>query len=211
MTIKDECTERKLNNFGLKHMTYINQIFGDRTIRQLIQEAYPNKYLQLRTEVADDRFEEGHHHYVFDKAKNRKICSVDTRGYQYQNIKKNKRDTLCQSYSLLFYFDKKIPKTHKGRQMEMVKLYRDLLKNRAFVELIDHEILSNKANKRLWTDFTKTRGETGTEKSGKPGKADKHTDYVNMDKSVLLRHIHEVLDRWEKYGYRYFTGDGTSC
>lgn len=190
----DDCTKRKLNNFGLKHYTYINQMFGDEAVREIIQEVYPNKYLELRSEMADDRFDpDSMHHYVYDKAKNRKICSVDTRGYQYQNVHKNKNDTLCQSYSLLFYFDKKIPKTNKGRHMEMVKMYRDLIGNKTLMKKINDEIIEDKRNKHLWTDFTKRSGE----------------EYVTMDLPTIVRHMNEVLNRWENYGYRYFIGEGT--
>ena len=33
-----QCTERKLENFGKKHITYINQIFGDMGVREIIAE-----------------------------------------------------------------------------------------------------------------------------------------------------------------------------
>ena len=36
------CTERKLINFSKKHYTYINQIFGDISVREIIKEIYPN-------------------------------------------------------------------------------------------------------------------------------------------------------------------------
>ena len=196
MTIKDNknaCTQRKLDYFKWKHLTYINQFFGDTSVREIISEVYPNKCLEFGVEEAGEGFEANtDHHVLYDTKTKKKICSVDTLKIQNTNI--NKYDTLCQSYTLLIYFNRKMYKTHKARQMEMIKMYRDLLDNRTLIKNINNEIVSNKRNKNLWADYTQdTQGDVALE----------------MDMPKIVRNIRDTLDRWEKYGYHHFTKNGT--
>jgi len=194
MNINKNCTQRKLDYFKWKHFTYINQIFGDVTVREIISEVYPNKSLEFRIEKVGlgSGFEDGSdHHILFDTCKKKIICSVDT--LKIQNPQINKYDTLCQSYTLLTYFNRKIYKTHKARQMEMIKMYRDLLHNRTFVKKIEDEIVNNKSNNQLWSDYTQNvDGDV----------------FMQMDMSSILRNIRDTLNRWEDYGYQHFTRDG---
>ena len=193
MKINTECTQIKLDYFSHQHMTYINQIFGDVTVREIISEVYPNKSLEFRIEKVESGsgFEDGSdHHVLFDTSKNKKICSVDT--LKIQNTDINKYDTLCQSYTLLSYFNRKIYKTHKARQMEMIRMYRDLLNNPNFVKEI-HGLVKNKSNKKLWSDYTQNvDGDV----------------FLKMEMSSILRNIQDTLNRWEEYGHQHFTKDG---
>ena len=177
---KDLCTQRKLDHFKWKHLTYINQFFGDMSVREIISEVYPNKCLEFKVEKAGEGFEENtEHHVLYDKTKKKKICSVDTLKLQNTNI--NKYDTLCQSYTLLVYFDRKMFKTHKARQMEMIQMYRDILANRTLIKKIDNEIVSNKRNKNLWADYTKD---------------DDGEVPMDMDMSKIVRNIRDTLNKW---------------
>jgi hypothetical protein len=191
---RGECTQRKLDFFSWKHYTYINQIFGDEDVRKLISSIYPHKDLVLKKETAGEGFDEGSdHHILYDNTKKKKICSVDT--LKYQNTNKNTYDTLCQSYTLLIFFDKKMPKTHKGRQMAMIEMYRELLSDKAFVDRLSRDIINNKAVRGRWSDYIN----------------DVHGDTpLKMDKGSLVRNMRDTLNRWEEYGYHHFTGDG-SC
>jgi len=194
MNTKNTCTHRKLDYFKWKHFTYINQIFGDAAVREIISEVYPNKCLEFRVEKvdSDSGFEDGtDHHVLFDKSKKKRICSVDT--LKIQNIRVNIYDTLCQSYTLLTYFDRKIYKTHKARQMEMIRMYRDILNNRTLVKKIQNEIVDNKRNKGLWSDYTQN--------------IDGNV-MLDMDMSTILRNIRDTLNKWEDYGYHHFTKEG---
>jgi hypothetical protein len=38
--MNSNCTKEKLDTFSKRHYTYINQIFGDATVRQIIEEEY---------------------------------------------------------------------------------------------------------------------------------------------------------------------------
>ena len=195
MNANTQCTQRKLDYFKWKHLTYINQIFGDAGVREIISEVYPNKCLEFRVEkvASGSGFEEGtDHHVLFDKVKKKRICSVDT--LKIQNININIYDTLCQSYTLLIYFNRKMYKTHKARQMEMIKMYRDILDNRTLVRKIENEIVNNKRNKGLWSDYTQNID------GAVP---------MEMDMSNIIRNIRDTLNRWEDYGYYHFTKDGT--
>jgi hypothetical protein len=191
--MSSSCSAEKLEEFSKKHFTYINQIFGDATVREIIEEEYPTTY-EFAVEETGANFEFSFHHTVKDREDGRIICS----GIEgYQDIYKNKNDTLCQSYSLLNYFDIEIPDDKKERQMEMIRMYRDILNGTLdnfedvdFKDIINREILRVKANKHLWTNFVTNRG------------------YISMDKKTFFKNIEDTLDEWEDFGYWYFIGKG---
>jgi len=183
------CTNEKLLKFSKKHFTYINQIFGDETIRQIITEIFGNnvnKHLKFMVEKTNADFEHSFHHVLFDKKKKNTICSVDN-GFQNLNI--NINDTLCQSYTLLTYFNKPINPSQKQRQMDMINMYREILSNERFIKELDGIII--KENNTLWIDYTSTKKK-----------------YVPMNKVKIIKKIKEVLDEWEDYGFYYFIGNG---
>ena len=51
------CTETKLMTFSKKHYTYINQFFGDETVREIISELYPNDKYDFEIHDANEDFE----------------------------------------------------------------------------------------------------------------------------------------------------------
>lgn len=177
------CTQNTLTKFSRKHYTYINQIFGDITIRQLISETYPS-HLQFKI-VNADGFESDIHHVLYNPKTNETICSVNA-GHQLINVDKN--DTLCQSYSLLSYFGKPISTDKVIRQKDMITMYRKILKDERFIKLLDDVIFP--ANKLKWKLYTEEKG------------------YIPMNKQKLIKDIQNTLDEWEEYGYHYFIGDG---
>lgn len=201
------CTPTQLKYFGQKHYTYINQIFGDETIRQIISEVFPNNNYEFHVEdIEEDNpdFDGGIHHVLYETKINTKVpnkwCSVDE---NYQDMDINENDTLCQSYTLLKYRNKSIVKgqnedKQKQRQMDMINMYREILDNHTFITELN-ELVKNKANKKHWREYLKEQY--------KPLKY-KRRQYVKMNKNHLLGRIHSTLDCWERYGYKYFIGDG---
>ena len=197
-----KCTEDALKLFGKDHYTYINQIFGDLTVRQIIKEIYaPRDWNFVAIPQTEGRFRGSYHHVLEKKGKNGEIiqwCSVDE---EFQ-VDINENDTLCQSYTLLKYLNKPIDKNMKKRQMEMVKMYRNILKRddfkkelRGMIEIMKKKIkkIKRKNNPTLWKDYT----------------YDKPEPYLNKDFDVLYAEIQSVLEKWEKYGYLYYIKDGT--
>ncbi len=190
MAVKDKCTQRKLDNFSQKHYTYINQLFGDMAVREIIAEKFPDKYRIFDVAKADeaDFDADSDHHFIYDTKNDEYICSVQ-RGYQ--DTSKNVNDTLCQSYSLMSYFRIKIAPTRKRRQMDMIKMFRTLLADVDFIMFLDRDLISHKKNKKLWKDYTKSENK-----------------YIIMDINHILENIKNVLDDWESYGYHFFIGKG---
>lgn len=183
------CSQLKLDEFSLRHYTYINQIFGDQTVREIISEVYPSEDYAFKVEAGEGAFE-GTDHHVLSSKKHGTVCSVDQ---GHQNLDINVNDTLCQSYSLLNYFKIRIAKDKKAKQVAMVKMYRTkLLNNPAFIQKLDEVIHSG--NTGIWKDHTKNP-------SGKHN--------LQMNKTKILSEIHKTLDQWQAYGYHYFIGDGT--
>jgi hypothetical protein len=189
----DNCSKEKLETFSKKHYTYINQIFGDATVREIIEENYPTKYVFNLEETGAD-FEFSYHHTVKTKQRNRVLCSV-AKGHQ--KLHKNFNDTLCQSYSLMNYFGIKIATEKRRKQMAMIKMYRDLLNGTLknfvgvdFKKIINDEILKDKRNKKLWRNFVTDKG------------------YLNMNHTTLFSNIEDTLNEWESFGYWFFIGKG---
>ena len=147
----NNCNKINLELFSQEHYTYINQIFGDKTIREIIKEMYAPRDWDFVVEDATEEFEYSNHHVLVKKGKNgefTKWCSVDE-GLQNTNI--NKNDTLCQSYTLLKYLNKPIEKNMKKRQMEMIKMYKNIIKRdyfkdelRGMVEIMKRKIKNTK-------------------------------------------------------------------
>ena len=187
------CTDTQLQQFGKEHYTFINQIFGDTTVREIISEVFPSEEYEFRVESASSEFDAGsEHHYLYNKKRGTNICSVKNK---HQNMLRDKNDTLCQSYSLLTYFGIKISPKRKNRQVAMCNMYRIILNNEVFMRRLNDEIVDNSDNKMLWRLYT----------SNKNG-----TQYVNMNISYIREQLLDVLSKWESYGYLYFMDEG-SC
>ena len=189
-------TNKKLEYFGRKHLTYINQIFGDLTVREIISEVFPNNQYIFKVESAGEGFEiNTDHHILYDVSNNQTICSTKLKcnGHICQDIRRDINDTLCQSYSLLVYRKKKLRKGKKERQIEMVRMYREILNNELFINKLNKEILSNMKNVGIWTNFAKDGN----------GRCS-----LEMSERNILHQVHSVLNDWEDYGYMYFIGKG---
>ena len=183
------CTETKLSVFSKKHYTYINQIFGDETVREIISEVFPNPKYSFAVQNANADFDaDSKHHILLNNETKEEVCSVDNGN---QNMNANINDTLCQSYTLLTYFGHKIPKNRIKKQLLMIEMYTTLLKNKDFVKKLDSEILGVKENKHLWVDYTRTVEQN-----------------VNMNKDVILRNMKDVLKKWKSYGHLFFISNG---
>ena len=181
----DECTDTKLEKFSLDHYTFINQFFGDETVREIIAEVFPSDKYSFKVESIG---ENSYHHILIDnitKKKDKIVCSVKS---FHQNIGIDKNDTLCQSYSLLTYFGKPIHTDKIKRQIDMIDMYEELLNNREFIKKLNESItIPNPA----WFDYRK---------EGHP--------QIAILKQTFFRNIRLVLKSWREYGYWYFIGDG---
>lgn len=193
------CTNEALRRFGKAHYTFINQVFGDLTVRADIETLYPNATLTFSVVPAGDGFEAQSMHHVLtvlDKNKNKlgTWCSVDScdaSGSRHQDTNRDTNDTLCQSYTLLRYLypHRPIPRNRVRLQRAMVAMYRRLLRDPAF--LAKFETIDPKD----WTDY----------------RADLPSSHgaLNMTSEQIIAKIHEVLSAWESYGYHYYIGNGT--
>jgi len=129
-----------------------------------------------------------------------KICSV-TLGYQDLSVDEN--DTLCQSYSLMAYLSVDFDMTPSAdatieqkfnKQLSMINMYREILNNPQFIKELD-VLVKNKNNKELWQDTVDDENPFFIIKKYKKTK-------------TIVDNIRRVLNVWEKYGWRFFVGDG---
>ena len=174
-------------------MTYINQIFGDITVRQIIQELYPRQGVRL---LVEHTCLHTNHHVL--ELNGKRVCSVEL-GYQDPNTDSN--DTLCQSYTLMSYLEEAFDTTPSRlateqqkymKQLCMINMYRNILKNRAFRSAFSNEIIYEE-NNYLWEDTVNHN----------------HTVYLikKLKKGTrIINNIKKVLDAWEAFGWRYFIG-----
>jgi hypothetical protein len=210
------CNNRNLVIFSRAHMTYINQIFGDETIRDIIQEVFPREG-KLVIEPAGANFEHSVHHVFYADGSETpthelneerpwnfatsKICSLSL---DYQDLEADHNDTLCQSYSLMAFLEVDFDSTPSknatiemkfNKQRSMINMYRQILDNPDFIAELD-AIVKNKRNKKLWEDTV-----------------DDENPFFIIQRfkttENVVKTIRRVLDIWEHYGWRYFVGDGT--
>jgi hypothetical protein len=227
-----------MNKFAYKHYTYINQIFGDQTVREEIGKRWPNPdwNFDVETVTDDSGFPMLSQHHILKDASGKKWCSC-TSPNLHQDISIDKNDTLCQSYTLLTYFGIDIHPDKIQRQMDMIQLYRRIISDVIFRNIIDQEILLNKENSRLWKIYPLERKHkhvaTRVNTLFSPDALDLASLRVpelraelnarGMDasgpKAELIKtlqtattsvgRVEDVLNQWEAYGYWYFIGDGT--
>jgi hypothetical protein len=181
------CTNEMLEKFSVEHFTFINQFFGDQTVREVIAEVFPNARYQFKIEEMGKEFENSFHHVLIDiTKKNKRVCSIE-KGHQDLAVDKN--DTLCQSYSLMKFLGAPIKKNKIQKQIDMVLMYDVLVRDKDFMKKLRDTIdIPNSA----WIDYCK---------EGHPP--------IAMTEKTFLRKTREVLKKWKEYGYLYFIGDGT--
>tara|TARA_Y100001935_G_C17277838_1_gene495723 strand:+ start:16 stop:933 length:918 start_codon:yes stop_codon:yes gene_type:complete len=197
-------TYEDLVEFSNYYQTYINQVFGDETVREEVQKILkPRSQWEIAEAIpADDNaFESGDdsmHHILRKKAKKDVIWCSDAINYQNTDI--NKNDTLCQSYTLLKLSGKldnykALPENeenHIAIQKEMIKLYRRIINDKKFTKFIDKVLgYTEEYSVAPWIDFTEPNNPHLKELKGKE----------------MIEKIKTTLDMWEKYGHLYLVGD----
>lgn len=182
-----QCNDDDLIEFGWDHYTYINQFFGNPSVREIISETFPNEKYDFEVKETGEEFENSHHHFIREKLTGEPICSVIN---GYQNIDVDVHDTLCQSYSLLTYFEIPISEDKVQRQMDMIDLYKRILSNKRFIKNLNGKY-GIKIPHKDWIDF----------------KANPNRPFT-INKPEFFRKMNEVLNKWRRFGYWYFIGEG---
>lgn len=203
----------KLTKFSNMHFTYINQIFGDRTVREDIYDSFGGDLKPYTFKVIrSPEFEGSFHHMLKMKKKQKgKIVNLCSALLGYQDIDVNVNDTLCQTYSLMIFMGKLAPDElsqekidsidRKELQHNMVDMYYEIMENKMFMEKLK-EIITNPLNGRLWADYTKT------EYVIKGKKNCEMNPNLLMDYDTIVANIRKTLEQWKEYGYWHFIGDG---
>lgn len=205
-----ECTQELLDKYSLEHYTFINQIFGDATVREIIEKIFRNKknknYKFFPEEVPEHGlFERGYHHILVNKKNISETlyCSVTSR---HQVPHKNIHDTLCQTYSMMKYLDKPLDEIFDDESLklrkkmfkihyEMIKMYRELIENKRFIKEFNTIDFIN-----TFEDDGRTKTFRNFTRKGNPA--------LNLSSEKILENIKKLLDKWEMYGYWHFIGTG---
>tara|TARA_Y100001968_G_C19136988_1_gene609579 strand:+ start:80 stop:346 length:267 start_codon:yes stop_codon:yes gene_type:complete len=78
--------------------------------------------------------------------------------------------------------------------MEIIELIKKIFSNEKFISLLNEELIKEKANKHLWSIYTKLE-------SGEYVKTGK---YVKMDIDIIRKNIFKTLKIWKEYGYKEY-------
>lgn len=181
----------RLYDFSWKHYTYINQFFGDLEVRDIIEAAFPHKYLEFQ-HYDDPEF--GFHHYVVDTRTDDPICSI---GLGVQNTDINENDNLCATYSLMSYFRVPFSDDPKVNQMRMISLCHRIIKNKNFRAAVNATILTDPQETKRWEIYRPLTRKSTNRKY-----------YINMNPDTFWNKLQDVLREWEQYGHIFFIGDG---
>lgn len=190
---------KKLIEFGFEIYTVLNQIFGSPDVINILQEIFPSEkyeFIYIYNKCFDDCYndnqKEPNHHALKHKQTKEILCSIQK---GYQDINTNINDNLCYLWQKLIYFDIPISKSMFENQMSMIKMIRSFMNDERFIDLFNERILIPNYNNGGWIihrPFTKNN----------------RIYYLKMEKVYIIRKINDVLQKWEKYGFLYFIGDG---
>lgn len=222
--------KEKLEIFSHLFQAYINQIFGDQSVRSVIYSIFGNKehnknyrFGLVEFNSGDNEWEKANedhsvpkrkasyyddivdkvkiddsddnHHVLYDIVKEKYIDSINTEGFKYQDQERDSEDSLCQTYSLMKFFNRRMNKDPIKKQKQMVVFYRVLLKNKHFIQEIKEEIFYKKPfDQEVWEDEDENIIPTQNNK-----------DFDKLKEKIL-----DTLDKWDKYGYWYFIKNGTT-
>ena len=211
--------DKKISKFSYRHYNYINQIFGDEKIRNMIDKLklpspYDNPKKDWKFDVVEHSTQGSHHILQNKKNEKEKICSVDL---GFQNVCHNVYDNLCQSYSILEKFDSltskytpikwKWKKDYDGKMRALPRDYthanqiaRRYHKIQMDMINISRTILQTiKEKETLFNEFKEI---ISTQKSEwKAG------NLTHESVNTIIENIEKTLNEWETYGYIYFIGD----
>ena len=135
------------------------------------------------------------HHVLYDVKNEKYLDSVNTQGYKYQDQERDEHDSLCQSYTLMFFFDRPMDNDPVQKQMQIIDMYKWLIKQPKFIHALENDMFYPKNKKdEVWED--------------EKGKIISTQGPEQLDR--LIKKIKETLKIWKEYGYRHFIGDG-SC
>ena len=152
------------------------------------------EYYDFETDLDIDD-SDTNHHVLYDVKNEKYLDSVNTQGYKYQDQERDEHDSLCQSYTLMFFFDRPMDNDPVQKQMQMIDMYKWLIKQPKFIHALENDMFYPKNKKdEVWEDEKgKIISTQGPEKLHR-----------------LIKKIKETLKIWKEYGYRHFIGDG-SC
>jgi hypothetical protein len=190
------CTSAKLNMFSHKFNTYINQIFGDETVRDILSKSKSKPFID-GAELHINRQPTGFinndnsvHHITKIHGK---VCGEMQPIYQtnINGIKisdKENADVYCQSYSLMRAYGIHIPTNVYDKQMAMIQMYRDILSDKRIMNKLYNTLVVTS-----WFDKTITPNEP----------------FETHDmKDKIPEGIIDTLNDWEKFGYLRVIGNG---
>lgn len=166
--------------------------YDDANTKGTVKKRDAQYYDYLKDLHIDDS--DNNHHVLYDMKNKTYLDSVNTMGYKYQAQDRDEHDSLCQSYTLMFFFGREMDNDPVKKQMQIIDMYRWLIEQKQFTDVIKKEIFfREKGKKEPWKNehgkILYTRGPK---------------DFNNV-----ISKIKETLEKWKEYGYRHFIGDGT--
>jgi len=198
--------DAKLRKFSRDAYHYINQLFGDVSLRAVIQESMKGmprwKMVHILLDEDDPDFRGGAHHILKGPGGE----TWDSLEVGLQDMHCNPNDTLCQSYSIAKYLDVlkvsdevlNSPKKafghkyllNRNRQFKLVQALRKTLSNPSVVEQLHYSVTIKIDNKWFMLGIdAKYRKKTTTARKG------------------LVAKIRSILRDWKSFGWEHYDQD----
>ena len=226
--MESKIDNQKLCEFGMNHYNYINQLLGDLTIRQIIQEEFeiPEGWI-LFTEQSGADFDNSFHHLCV------KPGSIDPRALTVKQLKeilekegvstkglKNKPDYVYKTWLVLkdtdtdavvswCSVDEGLQNIHTYPQDTLCQSY-SVMKYLGLIKDTDEKPTKNLQNRmaKMWKDIVSNKNISDQIIFSVKQKSD-DGEFLMKDisprSSGIINKINKVLDEWCDYGWRYFS------
>lgn len=180
------------NRWGSDHFYYINQLLGDQTLRDIIQQKFKNtEGWRLAVEKG---FNGGSHHFCErdNITGTEKWCSQCV---GLQNITRYPNDSLCHSYSMMKYLGlltKRDTELTRDLQVRMANMWLSKIRIPEVKDQIIHSV------KQIEYDED---GEKVLRDGSYWFMKEIDPRYRN---GQVIKVIENVLNEWKEYGYKYY-------
>ena len=84
---------------------------------------------------------------MYDIKNEKYLDSVNTVGYKYQAQDRDEHDSLCQSYTLMFFFGREMDNDPVKKQMQIIDMYKWLIKQPKFLYALENDMFYPKNKK----------------------------------------------------------------
>jgi hypothetical protein len=221
-------SNQKLCEFGMDHYNYVNQLLGDLTIREIIQEEFksPEDWILFTVRAGHD-FDDSFHHLCVkpgsinpSKATVKQLKEIlEKEGVSTKGLK-NKPDYVYKTWLVLkdtdtdavdswCSVDEGLQNIHTHPQNTLCQSY-SVMKYLGFIKDTDKNPTKDLQNRmaEMWKLIVSNKNISGQIIFSVTQKSD-DGEFLMKDVSPrskgIIKKINKILDEWRDYGWKYFS------